>query len=902
HKDLGDTLGIVGGLAAGAAASSANITTVQNANGELEIQLAKNLTDLDTVQVDNSITIGDDLTNQTVINQGSVSTTNLTVTGETKLGDHFSVTNQGDVHYDGPITDATHIVNKEYVDQAGDELTTKGMNFVGSDGQVIHKDLGDTLGIVGGLAAGAAASSANITTVQNANGELEIQLAKNLTDLDTVQVDNSITIGDDLTNQTVINQGSVSTTNLTVTGETKLGDHFTVTSQGDVHYDGPITDATHIVNKEYVDQASDELTTKGMNFVGSDGQVIHKDLGDTLGIVGGLAAGAAASSANITTVQNANGELEIQLAKNLTDLDTVQVDNSITIGDDLTNQTVINQGSVSTTNLTVTGETKLGDHFTVTNQGDVHYDGPITDATHIVNKEYLTQELGTAIAGSGWYVSTGKGADKAESYVAPQQEVNVVNNDSNLALSQKDIIEQDADGNDVVVGQQLGFDLAHTVQIGAKELDGSVGDNPQVVIGEDGAGQGVPGITVPASGNGQGAVTIGGGDVTIDWIDQAGQKTPIAVGDTLMKGLNFSGNNYAATDADSIVNKKFGERLEILGVDWIETEVKDGAIYIKLADNFPVVPKPGDNAGGSTPGGGNTPGGEGNGGTPAPGDGLGNIVAGGDIQGGNNINVKPGEGDHSLIIETTPDVEHNSVTVGDVVINQDGIHAGNTQITGVANGTKNDHAVNLGQLKDSIHQLDQDLTQKGMNFADSNGDSLHRDLGETLHIVGANDNITTRVDQKGILEIALSDDLNVDSITINNGGPIIDVNGIDMSNTTIKNVAAGVEEGDAVNVGQLHDVRDNLQGQVNVMRRDMHRIDRRLRGGVAAAMATASLPQAYLPGKSMMAISGGTWAGESGVAIGYSGISDNGKWIMKLSGNSSSRGDYGGAVGVGYQW
>ncbi|MEZ2625234.1 ESPR-type extended signal peptide-containing protein, partial [Paenalcaligenes hominis] len=102
------------------------------------------------VQVDNSITIGDDITNQTVINQGSASTTNLTVTGETKLGDHFTVTNQGDVHYDGPITDATHIVNKEYVDTAEAGLTAKGMNFVGSDGQVIHKDLGDTLGIVGG--------------------------------------------------------------------------------------------------------------------------------------------------------------------------------------------------------------------------------------------------------------------------------------------------------------------------------------------------------------------------------------------------------------------------------------------------------------------------------------------------------------------------------------------------------------------------------------------------------------------------------------------------------------------------------------------------------------------------------------------------------------------------------
>ena len=148
----------------------------------------------------------------------------------------------------------------------------------------------------------------------------------------------------------------------------------------------------------------------------------------------------------------------------------------------------------------------------------------------------------------------------------------------------------------------------------------------------------------------------------------------------------------------------------------------------------------------------------------------------------------------------------------------------------------------------------------------------------------------------------MSDDLNVDTVTIRNGGPIINENGINMNDKRVTNVAAGIDGADAVNVDQLETVRGNLQGQVSNLRHDIRRMDNKLSAGVAAAMATAALPQAYLPGKNMMAMSGGTWNGESGMAIGYSGISDNGSWVYKLSGNATSRGDYGGAVGIGYQW
>jgi autotransporter adhesin len=79
-------------------------------------------------------------------------------------------------------------------------------------------------------------------------------------------------------------------------------------------------------------------------------------------------------------------------------------------------------------------------------------------------------------------------------------------------------------------------------------------------------------------------------------------------------------------------------------------------------------------------------------------------------------------------------------------------------------------------------------------------------------------------------------------------------------------------------------------------------LEKRASAGNAQALATAGLPQAYIPGKSMMAISGGTYRGESGYAIGMSSISDNGRWVFKVSGSGNSRGDFGGTVGTGIQW
>lgn len=128
----------------------------------------------------------------------------------------------------------------------------------------------------------------------------------------------------------------------------------------------------------------------------------------------------------------------------------------------------------------------------------------------------------------------------------------------------------------------------------------------------------------------------------------------------------------------------------------------------------------------------------------------------------------------------------------------------------------------------------------------------------------------------------------------------------------IQNVAAGVvspTSTDAVNGSQIYHTNEAINqvgNQVvnvgNYLNQRIDDIESKSNAGTAAAMAVAGLPQAYLPGKSMMAVSGSTYRGESGYAVGFSSISDNGNWVVKGTATGNSRGHYGATAGVGYQW
>ena len=204
----------------------------------------------------------------------------------------------------------------------------------------------------------------------------------------------------------------------------------------------------------------------------------------------------------------------------------------------------------------------------------------------------------------------------------------------------------------------------------------------------------------------------------------------------------------------------------------------------------------------------------------------------------------------------------------------------------------------------------------GLKFTGDDGKTVNRTLGSNLNVKGGattsttakNIRVTKAADGQG-LDVNLANNIeldnngsikigdttvNQDGITINNG-PSVTKGGIDAGGKTITNVARGEKDTDAVNVSQLKQSVGDVHKRIN-------KVGKEARGGIAGANAAAGLPQVYLPGKSMVAASAGTFKGESAVAVGYSRSSDNGKVIFKLQGNANTQGDVGGSVGVGYQW
>ena len=262
----------------------------------------------------------------------------------------------------------------------------------------------------------------------------------------------------------------------------------------------------------------------------------------------------------------------------------------------------------------------------------------------------------------------------------------------------------------------------------------------------------------------------------------------------------------------------------------------------------------------------------------------------------------------------------------------------------------------------SKHDADSNTTTYTVDVSDKTKASLAKADSAVQNLTSKDGNLNFNKGPNGNVEVSFNDNLNVKNITADgvkagdttinsNGveivnGPSMTKDGINAAGKAISNVANGnVAKGskDAVNGGQLHEtaqsvadvigggatvkdgkvvagqngigntgqntvhgaiaaINQNTANNFNQIRGDLRKMDRDLRGGIAGALATAGLPQAFRPGKSMVAAAASTYRGQSGLAIGVSRISDNGKVILKVTGNTNSRGDFGGTIGAGYQW
>ena len=229
---------------------------------------------------------------------------------------------------------------------------------------------------------------------------------------------------------------------------------------------------------------------------------------------------------------------------------------------------------------------------------------------------------------------------------------------------------------------------------------------------------------------------------------------------------------------------------------------------------------------------------------------------------------------------TVADAEKGKVATVDNVakaINSAGWKATATKDGGEVEGTS-EQLVKPGETVNYIAGKNIKLKQNGANFTVS--------TTENVTFTNANVNSTLTVGEGN----------SATQITSSADG--MKVAKADGSATRITNVAAGVNPTDAVNVSQL----GGLKNDIHNMNNRLGKVNREARAGVAGANAAASLPQVYIPGKSMVAAAGGTFKGQNAFAVGYSRSSDNGKLILKLQGNANTQGDVGGGVGVGYQW
>ncbi len=230
---------------------------------------------------------------------------------------------------------------------------------------------------------------------------------------------------------------------------------------------------------------------------------------------------------------------------------------------------------------------------------------------------------------------------------------------------------------------------------------------------------------------------------------------------------------------------------------------------------------------------------------------------------------------------------------------------GGTVITNVAWGQKPDDAVNVDQLQNSGWNLDSKAVAGSSGKVISGNVSPSKvKMDETVNIdAGNNIEITRNGKNIGIAtsmtpqfsSVSLGTGADAPTLSVDDDGAL-NVGSKDANKPVrITNIAPGVKEGDVTNVAQLKGVAQDLNNRID-------NVDGNARAGIAQAIATAGLVQAYLPGKSMMAIGGGTYRGEAGYAIGYSSISDGGNWIIKGTASGNSRGHFGASASVGYQW
>jgi autotransporter adhesin len=252
----------------------------------------------------------------------------------------------------------------------------------------------------------------------------------------------------------------------------------------------------------------------------------------------------------------------------------------------------------------------------------------------------------------------------------------------------------------------------------------------------------------------------------------------------------------------------------------------------------------------------------------------------------------------------------------------DSIRQGTITISTNVQGNTNDIADNTIKIATNSSNITTNTTNiktntdklaAGLNFGADSGADINKPVGDesVLSFTGGS-NITTTAEGSSI-KFDLNGNISVDSVKVGTtvinssgismqDGPSMTAQGLYAGNQRMTGVADGIEATDAVNYSQLSALDSRLNSNMSDLGYRIDEVEDDANAGISAAMAMSALPQAYIAGKSLIGGGVSTYNGESAVAIGFSKLSNDGRWVIKVNGTADTQGNVGGAVGAGFHF
>ncbi|WP_024214457.1 YadA family autotransporter adhesin, partial [Escherichia coli] len=821
---------------------------------------------------------------------------------------------------------------KTAIDGVSTSMQGAGFALKDSKGQEVKQSLGQAIKVSG---------DSNITTTAiTANGDKGLKISLN----------NDLTVGDKAPGSIKVNgadgkeavslngqDGTIKLTSSPAAGGKSASATIAVNAGKGGLTDAAGTTKTRLTYTPDGKSPAEELATMndGLSFEGDDGKVIHKKLNEKLTIKGGAEKNAEVTDGNIR-VDNDNGGLLVRMTRNLRDLAsavfgtggqiTTVNDKGITI-----TTPAAGGGQGKTVSLTGAGLNNGGNQITNVASGlngtalaDAGAD-VLNNAANIGDLKNALSDNSAALVNTGFGLQADDGSKvntslgKHITVGGDGQNISTTVQNGNLTVRLADNIRLADDGS---------------VSVGGTRMDKNgltIKDGPSVTVnGIDAAGRVISGVKDGV--NDQDAVNvsqlnreISQATAATTWAlkTESGDES-VAVSSQTVEVRHGQNTRVSAISKDDKGNYSYEIDVTGIPVEYTDsqgnplvniggrfyTQTEDAATgkltmtpaepaRVRISSEQPLVL--------TNVAAGNV--------SPVSTDAVNGsqLASAARIAGGDNVVWKDGKA------ALAPDTFSELTTAGGgkTTVNG-GVHKTPDNVADAVNmlnreGTKYFKAASSGQAakaegRDSI-AVGQGAVSRGQNsIAMGNGAEVTRQAAAGSVAIGSHARAgRANTGTYALNGQAVAGRTGSDTAVVSFGQP--------GQERQLQSVAPGVlsaNSTDAVNGSQLHATNRQVAGNTQAINTlgnkfsqlsyRVEELNRDIRGVGASAAAMSGIPQAYLPGKSLMGLGVGGYGGESAIAIGVSRISDNGKVIMKLNAGQNTRGNFSVGAGVGWQW